>query len=300
MKRLLIQAIMAAVFLITPLKADVPRSSTPRFQDLTILVPSCDRYSELWEPFFSILFDQWKSLKGLNEDLPILLISNHLDYWDQRVETLRLGKELSWSQNMIEALKKVKTSFVLIILEDYFLTKVDEPLLYDAIEKVMKQEGAGYIQVACGDDRFTPKTHARSDIKGLYLKPQNAKYRPSLQACLFNKEVLLKLLNPTENPWQFEVVGSKRSEQFTEKFYSFLENPPLEYVNACYQGHVMGPAFEYVKKYGLTLDPKKLKKQEDDFWYFFWEGKIKNPLRNVRDAVYKTLGINQLPQPTFD
>lgn len=280
---------LLALFFILPLKGHT--SPSPQFKDLTILVPSCDKYSELWDPFYKILFDQWKSLNTENKDLPVIMISNHLDYPNDRIQVVKVGVESSWSQNMITALAQVKTAYVLIILEDYFLTSIDEHVLYDTMEIVMKKEKAGYVQLGMGDNRYTPKSHPHPHIKDLYLKPLNAKYRPSLQACLFDKNVLLRLLNPSENPWQFEVDGSIRSQSFQEKFYTFLDKMPLTYVNACYQGHVMTQALTFLKEKGIDFHPKNLKAQEDDYWFFFWEGTVKNTLRNIRDKVYATLGL---------
>lgn len=59
-------------------------SDSPRFHDLTIVVNSCDKYNSLWDGFFTLLFNQWPTLKTTNKDVPIILISNTSSYPDPR------------------------------------------------------------------------------------------------------------------------------------------------------------------------------------------------------------------------
>ena len=48
--------------------------------ELTIIVPSFDKYSELWNPFFIFLFKHWPDLQGKHKNVPVILVSNFEEY----------------------------------------------------------------------------------------------------------------------------------------------------------------------------------------------------------------------------
>src|SRR5690349_19035401 len=108
--------------------------------DITILVSSCDRYAPLWEPFFRSLWMQWPSLKTTNNTVPSLLIVNTQEYHHPRVKTIKITAETSWADNMLTALQQVKTQYVLVLLDDYWLDQpVDEKRLRQLL--ILLQEG---------------------------------------------------------------------------------------------------------------------------------------------------------------
>ena len=88
-------------------------------KEISIIVSSCDKYSELWEPHFTQLFKYWPSLKKENDFIPLLLITNHKRYYDSRVINVVIGEDISWSDNMLKALEMVKTKYVVILLDDF-------------------------------------------------------------------------------------------------------------------------------------------------------------------------------------
>ena len=74
------------------------------FDDLAILVVSCDKYSELWDNFFNLMYKNWPSLKDSESNVPIYLIANSKKFSDSRVQTIQIPNEISWSDNVLKAL----------------------------------------------------------------------------------------------------------------------------------------------------------------------------------------------------
>lgn len=104
---------------------------------LAILVSSCDKHRDLWSPFFTFLFRYWP-------DCPfhIHLISNLVEYRDARVKTIRVGKDSNWSSVFALALQQIPQSFVLVLMEDYFLDQtVDTPRITE-LAGYMKSKNA--------------------------------------------------------------------------------------------------------------------------------------------------------------
>ena len=84
--------------------------------NISLLILSSGGYQDLWIPHFFYL------KKYLESDLfdHIYLSTNYYNSTvPKRIEILKSDKE--WSDRLIEALEKVNSDFVFIILEDYIL-----------------------------------------------------------------------------------------------------------------------------------------------------------------------------------
>ena len=85
--------------------------------DVSAVVLSHDGYADLWPAFFELLFRFWPDLP-----YPLHLVSNRRTFLDDRVIPVRVGDERSWSQTLARALDHIHGRYVLLMLEDYFLT----------------------------------------------------------------------------------------------------------------------------------------------------------------------------------
>jgi hypothetical protein len=183
----------------------------------SILVPSCDKFADLWHPFFTLLFRHWEPLP-----LPVYLISNEKTYADDRVHTLLMGEEESWSHNLLKALKLIPNSHVLLILEDFtFLSKVNTRQMAELF-KAMVEKKAGYLRLRAAPPPDVPF----SSSLGLGLLSAQASYRTSLQVAFWDKGCLQSLLVPGETPWDFEIKGSGRSRSLSVPFLSLEATAP--------------------------------------------------------------------------
>ena len=152
-----------------------------KINNLSILVNSCDKYSELWKPFEYYLLKHWPSLKDHN-NLPIYFISNNKFPDSTRFTSIRIKNETSWSDTFLAALNNVKTDYVLILLEDYvFYKDVNEARLQEVFDK-MQQLDASYMQIALDDKRETGPDVI--GIKGMRYSSKHEPWRTSLQACI--------------------------------------------------------------------------------------------------------------------
>ncbi len=235
------------------------------FNDLTIIVSSCDKYAELWHPFFTFLFKQWPSLKTHNLHIPILLIANKETYKDPRVTVVQTGTNRNWANSMLEVLKSVKTKYVLYFQEDYFLNQpVNEEHLYNLVQ-AMDEENVAHMEIA-QDDYFTKVIQAplHPTRVGIAIKPRFSEWRTSLSVSLWRKEVLEWLIKPGENPWLFEEAGTFRSQGMKEPFWTVVANHPLAYLNACHNGGWWRQeVFKYVQSQGIEIAFRKLPIDKD-------------------------------------
>lgn len=225
--------------------------------NLAILVPSCDKYSDLWHPFSELLFKFWPQLQSVHSKLNIYLLSNEVDFVHDRIQNIKIYNDINWSDSIKSALKQIDEKYVLIILEDYFLhTPVNDQHFWDAF-MLMQEQDAAYLQVAYSvENPDLSKVFAYDVVQKL----PNAEYRTSLQAAIWDKEVLLNLLQSGESAWQFEKEGSVRSEAIERPFLAIIEDPPLKYLNMVTLGVIDVKLIEYCKK-NLGVDFGKVSKK---------------------------------------
>lgn len=191
----------------------------------SILVSSCDKNEELWGPFFKILKIQWPDLY-----FPIILNTEtkkfHCKEFD--VETFSLynrGEKPMWGQRLKETLQRIKTKYVLFILDDYFPV---EPVDQKRIEKCIdwmdeNKEVAVFdfyrVKGSIDDNRFD----------SFEIVPKGLPYRLNCSVALWRKESLFQFTRKHESPWQFEIYGSRRSDRYKELIYSATEGKPYIY-----------------------------------------------------------------------
>lgn len=231
----------------------MPSSANTNFSDLTILVSSCDKYAALWDPFFYSLFKHWPSLTAENQHLPIILVANTRAFPNERVQTINIPQERSWSDNILYALDKVNTKYVLIALEDYWISEsVNEPYLREIFD-VMQKEKLCMVQLAFNNPKFHFGTK-HPTLKNAVYTDNYAQYKTTLQMAIWDKEALKCLLKPGENPWEFELVGTVRSHGYPGTFLNIAKDYPIRYLNATRQGHVESFALDYALANGIKFD----------------------------------------------
>jgi hypothetical protein len=183
----------------------------------TILVNSSDGFEDCWKPFFELFSNHWGSCKN-----PILLNTELKEYaypgLSIRASKVQLGsnKKLTWSECLIKALQQVETPLVLYFQEDYFIEKkVNVDLINKLAYKMIEDKSIKHIALTTIGS-CPPYKETEDPI--LWEISQNAKYRISTQAALWDKETLLSYLKPEENGWMFEIYGTWRASRKKDIF----------------------------------------------------------------------------------
>jgi len=244
MKQAFLKKIVYGMFI---LLLGLPTVAVAKMLDnLSILVPSCDKYEEVWDPFFKLLFKYWPNLEQ-----NIYLISNHKIYPDKRVIPIMIGDEKSWSDNVLHALEKIPDDYVMIIMDDYFfVSPVAEAKIIELFE-IVQTEKAGYLQLREASKEQTVVAHPNLKDLGYFTK--NSEYRNALQVAIWNKKTLKELLVSGESPWEFEMQGSIRSSSIDKPFMCVLSNCPVSYFGAVEKGYWSPTAIEFLNKENIPV-----------------------------------------------
>jgi hypothetical protein len=188
----------------------------------SVLISSCDAYSDCWSPLFRSLQQQWPGCP-----YPVALVCNEGNAASGpgngsiiSPHYIRVGPDRGWGPNLALALASVETNYVIYLQEDYFL---DSPVSSEAMEQHLEyciQHGVDYLRLGWPwqDNR---------EVKSVYLAgddPDNAgslpegaretvrycddafrfRYALCLQPAIWRRSVLLQLSAMVHNGWEFE------------------------------------------------------------------------------------------------
>lgn len=208
--------------------------------DLTILFLSCDKYQDLWEPLFHCIDTFWKDCP-----YPKYLGSNTKKFNGTRIKTILSGPDADWSTSLRELLKKIRTPYVFIWLDDSFpIEQVNSRIFSDTVD-FMKKQNAKCVHAVPSPK---PDTILDGGIFGEYKK--GAPYRVTSQG-FWNVSYLSGLLLPGESPWNFEILGSYRS-MYSDGFYTTMK-PFCTYLNAIEKGKIFRDVYTYCNQHGIPL-----------------------------------------------
>lgn len=218
--------------------------------DTCILVVSCDSYRDLWTPFFTLFFRYWP-------DCPyqVYLCSNEIGYDEQRVRTILVGPDRSWSSNLKRCFEHLPAEYLILFQEDFLFTKLVDTETVRNLVLYLQKEGGACLRLMPSPP---PETLIDNKLK-IGAISKGAAYRVSLQAAIWDKSVLYQLLREGESPWELEDIGSRRSNSLDKPFLSISKDDrgtwPLDYFGtAVVQGKWVRQAVALCAREGIPVD----------------------------------------------
>jgi hypothetical protein len=209
---------------------------------IPILVVSCDKYQDVWHPFFHCFFKNWSDCP-----YPVYLVSNTLKYPDDRVSPLLINPDMDYSSNLIKALSLIPEDWVIFWVEDRPpASPVDTDRLVKLIQLAQAKD-AGYLKlIPCNPPAFVNKVEEIGEI------PKGSRYRISMTVALWKKETLLKILKAGETAWDIEKKGGiERANAISDRFFALsietFAKPPLLDIHLISKGQIMWRGLKMLK-----------------------------------------------------
>lgn len=193
---------------------------------LTILVCSCDKYEDLWTPFFTLLKKYWDT-DGIKIILNTETKGFSFDGLD--IQCVHTEKAMSYGARMLNALSHIRTKYVLALLDDFFIrSTVDNARLEQIINWMEADSDIVYFNCDIN------KTYIDWEVDkypGFRRIPPGNDYILSMQAAIWRTNQLKKHWRPDVTPWEWEllcnVLPSKRADLkyycVTDLKYSFID-----------------------------------------------------------------------------
>lgn len=223
---------------------------------LTILVNSCDAYEDLWVPFFTLL-KKYGNIPGVQ----ILLNTESREFAMDgiQINCIHSPKGTQYGGRILRALDNVKTEYVLLMLDDFFLRR---PLNAKHIGQLLDWMDAD-PQIACFNSEQVNcyASWEKDRYPGYTRIPPANSYACNMQAAVWRTDKLKKYWKPKVSPWEWEEYCSLLTARFTEdKLYCRTENGQ----NWIDYGHYRtGDLWAVVRGKWIVSDVKELFKRED-------------------------------------
>jgi hypothetical protein len=210
----------------------------PLSSKCAVIVASCDRYSDTWDTY-NVLFERfWPECP-----FPVYLLSNKRGCSFPRIQSLRVGPDLSWSSNLLAGLAQIRQEYVILMVDDLFLTR---PADSKRINEILRWTIAASANCVHLYGRPRPGTQDTELVGAL---PPGTYYRTSAISSLWRKSVLAGVLKEGETAWDFEIEGSRRSNAY-DGFYSSLE-PCFDFANGIIKGKWDPRALAVLQRLGI-------------------------------------------------
>ena len=218
--------------------------------DLTVLVTSCDAYHDVEAPFLRLFRRHWPDcpfeLVLLTETgLPVEGLPSGVMGFDRVVAT---GKGKSWCTMLAEALEKVDTPYVLMLMNDYLLSApVDTGAFLARLGQAKAFDAANL--------RLNPNPPGRRRWRDTDLLeyPKNVAYSVTCQTGIWNRGYLLGLARRNRSAWEFERYGSFMLEGEARPL---LVTPTKEFpfVDAVHKDYWEKFGVEVCERNGIAVD----------------------------------------------
>lgn len=225
-------------------------------KDISIIVMSCDGYSDIWEPFATCWMKFWPKCP-----YPVYLISENKPFRHDKIQNIMTEKRMSWGEMILFVINKIKTPYLLYLQEDYLLrSPVDEQNLKNYFQ-IFDKTDAAYLRILPWPGPDEPHPHYPE--VGL-LKPES-KYRTSLQASLWDKSILKSIVDSRDDG-RFETWSIERAKDITRPFLCIPRNginqdinhdgpyPLNYYATSVFQGKWLKEAIRLYENLGIHID----------------------------------------------
>jgi len=260
----------------------------------SILVNTCDKFEDCWNPFFKLFKLYWPDCSGT-----IYLNTEYKDYSYPGLNIIPIkgcvkhniprNQYATWSQCLKWALEEMDTEIVLYMQEDYFIKgEVNSSMFNHFLSLMSVHKEIPCIQLThAGFDETSP-----SEIENLSYGNVNHYSYVSCQASLWRKTILQSLIREYESAWNFEWYGSQRAKYLNLKFltvsHNFIETDKDEIIPYIMTGVIGG------KWYKSTVDLFAIHNIPMDFSIRGFHDKHPKPLMERMKNKWKFIKIKSI------
>lgn len=186
---------------------------------LKIIVTTHDKFMWALKPFAYLFGNYWsmqQPIEILCESLPNFAMPKNYTFKVIGVDAKTKWPKEKWTNGFIKYLNSIKEQYVLILLEDYWLNRTVDLNGVKTMYEYMRAHPK-VIRVDLTMDRLFAEgpryPHNDSGNYGHYghydlINRPGTQYQMSLQPGIWNKKLLLDILEPNWSPWELELQGT--------------------------------------------------------------------------------------------
>lgn len=235
--------------------------------NLTLLIHSCELFSDLWDAHVKLLNKNWAD-RGIDT---FIVTDDKTNKVYPGVQIISAGRGKEITERTAFALPKIKTKYVLVTLDDYFLTKPIVSGRIDRLVDIMEREKLDYMRLF-----YRPKKkRIKSEYKDIYYYDMSGDYSVNLYPGIWRKDFIEKTLTEKLNAWEYEVKlsGIARSLNASCMVSLGKEFPILDVVR---KGKILNNANRYIRKHQLYKGNRPVMPLKTELFLLIkeWVGRI--------------------------
>lgn len=236
------------------------------FDDVSVLIIGFDGYKDVWDHCIALMNKYWK-----DRPKTYLATSELIPDYDN-VEIITAGSNAEWSRKVQVALNTIHTPYVILMLEDFFITdQVDNEILKQVLNMV-KTDNIKFYQLLV---QLLKQTWEKGDpYKGnrhIHVIPKDKKYGINLQAAIWNTEFLReKVGTENYNAWIFEMNQLKTEDYNTKRIeYLIDDRNILNITHAVVQSKYLRGAIKKLRNinHDINRDERDVLSKTENFKY---------------------------------
>lgn len=171
--------------------------------DVSVLVYSCDAYSDVWKPFFVLFFRYW------NCPYDVYITTETCKCQIDNVTTINTNGN-KWTDRIRKAVEQIQTKYIIGMCEDMFFRKpVRQNIINKCIDYMNKDE-----TIACFNFEKGYSKTKQGKYPDFGCKIYDHDYQKSCQPTLWRKDILLDLLKESQQPWEWETSDTQIKNDF--------------------------------------------------------------------------------------
>ena len=171
-------------------------------KDTSVLIYSCDAYSDVWEPFFTLFYRYWEC------PYRVYIVCESKKCYVPGVTTLHANGR--WTDCIRSAVEQIPTKYVIGMCEDFFMRRK----VKDQVIRNCASEMDANPNIACFNFEKEYGWVLPSDYPNFGRKPDGGEYRQSCQPTLWRKNILLELLQRSMNAWEWELSSGSAPDKY--------------------------------------------------------------------------------------
>lgn len=218
---------------------------------LTLLISSCDKFSDLWDAYFKLLNKSWPDRRIDT----ILLTDCSTTRNFEGVTILSAGKGKELSERLLFALPWIKTEYILFTLDDYFPiydinTSNIENLIYE-----IDSHNLDYVRLFKRPDSRIRINNTENLFWVDLNSTRDSNYLVNLYAGVWRKSFLSKTIKGPMNAWQYEVSLTRTARDLNARC-AMSKGHEFEILDVVRKGKLLHKANKYLMKNNLYDGPR--------------------------------------------
>lgn len=187
--------------------------------DYSILVNSCDSYSDVWDLFFTVLKKTWR---GTIPKVYLNTEKNTYNTVNMHVDILNVDNvngKIEWGERLINALNRIPDDYVLMLLEDFiFEDYIKTDIIDKCCDRLKYNENIMAYQLTPNGE-FEHGIFPQNDdeICGFAERRRGDLFTIVAGPTLWRKSDLIAITKKSDNPWEWEFFGSFRTILYGKK-----------------------------------------------------------------------------------